>query len=357
MGRQGLHPCHLDLFQIVERPHPPALRRDIETGTRGIDPGLTLATPLPCPLVPGGRLRHFSGAILAGPRKILEVERDILGREHRVGLDLVGVALPHHRHLAGIQRGHVDIAGEEGGHAHFRQAERGVEHDFIDLGRPRTLVVGVLGEGDGVVGLHPLLDHPRTRRDDGIDVGRPFFAELVELMLGHRVPERDDARQVGLGRSSGDFERLVVDGLEAEGRNVGLAGRHVVPVLDAAGKAPVPGKIIAGGGGMLQREDEVLSGQRFAVAPVELGPNLERPGQAIGRLRPALRRDRGKVEVLVEGGQADLDHVRASGAGINGLHVIHVGGRGGLSGDSHGLGQRRHGQTCRQRYRSCQFQQ
>jgi hypothetical protein len=87
----------------------------------------------------------------------------------------------------------------------------------------------------------------------------PVVANIVDDVLGHGVPETGDRRQVGLGRHGGDFDGEVIDGDEAEGRDVGSALGDFLPPLDAASKIPVPGKVIAGGGGALQGKDIVLA--------------------------------------------------------------------------------------------------
>jgi hypothetical protein len=150
-----------------------------------------------------------------------------------------------HRHLAGIEEGIIGIAGQECGQADFGGVKRRIEFQAIDHRRPGAGIGIGLGEDDRIVRLLPALDFERAGGYDGLDIDGPVITKLINLVLGHGVPEAGDRWQVGFGGDGGDFDGEVVDSLEAEGRNVGSAFGDFLPALDAAGKIPIPGKIIA----------------------------------------------------------------------------------------------------------------
>ena len=144
-------------------------------------------------------------------------------------------------------------------------------------------------------------------------------------MLRHRIPEAGDAREIGLRRIGGDFERRGVERLDAERRGIGALVGDVRPALDAAGEGPVPVEVVAFLGGALQREDIVLRRERLAIAPDEAVLQLEGPGQAVGGLGPALGAHRIELELAVELGERQRRDLGRAGAVIDRLHVVHVG--------------------------------
>lgn len=153
------------------------------------------------------------------------------------------------------------------------------------------------------VGFSPRCHDERARRDKRFHIGRTIIAQLVPDLHGHRIPQADNAGQIGFGGLGHDYNGLVIGGGYANRRHVGLAFGNGRPVLAAARIAPIPGEIIAGGGGTLQREDVVVGDQWRAVAPHQTITQMEGPGQAILGLLPLFGRHGVHLEILVETGQ------------------------------------------------------
>ena len=71
-------------------------------------------------------------------------------------------------------------------------------------------------------------------------------------------------------------------GDEAEGRDVGGAFGDFLPALDAAGKIPVPGEVVAGRGGALQ-------GETPDVRPARQGGEVDDRGRDVVHVGPLVR--------------------------------------------------------------------
>ena len=241
---------------------------------------------------------------------IVSVEAQAAGPDHVV---LLGVVEPLvkllGRHVAGI-----DFAAQE--HLGFH----GTGFRIVDLGDLGDVHVLHVPIGRVQLGFDDLLGNivghdELAAVEHGLMVGGEHIAALFDE-LGVRREEvliGEGGKEVGDGRHEGVLERVIVQGLHADGREVGLfAGNHLAVILFRTSDGEhhvrqagsVRGIENVGAGG-----DPVVCGH-FGVFllvighPLDAFADLEGPDEAILRAGPALRKAglaEAKVVVLDQG--------------------------------------------------------
>ena len=190
--------------------------------------------------------------------------------------------------LIGVQRlelrlgdvpGDLDGAGlEVGGHGVLVLVQ--APHDLVGLGRAAPVVL--VRHGAHVLAALPLDDLERTgadhRRLVGEGVGDLRGGQLAPDVLGKdgdRHPEH-----VRLGLAAGELDRLRVERLHR---------------LDVLGVPDVVADLVLDDG--LEREHHVVGVERLPVLPLDAFTELERPHLAVGRVLPARRQLRRRLQV------------------------------------------------------------
>ena len=167
------------------------------------------------------------------------------------------------------------------------------------------IVVALLDRNLAVV--IPAHDLERAVADERVSLGRPVIRMLLHDLAVDRERRlvREQHQEVGRRAREMDFERLVVDGLDAD--VIRTAALRVVFFAALDGEEHVG--ILRGEfrtHEALPRELEVLCCDRVAIRPLVV-PQMERVRQSIVGDVPAFRGCRDRLAVLVEGGETFED--------------------------------------------------
>ena len=237
------------------------------------------------------------------PAALALVRRDVLGVLQRVELrrgevvQQIDVTLDQ-RGLGGVDVVELDVL------------------QLVDLGRAAPVVL-VRRQLD-VLALLVVGEDERSVADDRV-AGGGVVGELADVgdALPHvlRHDRHVQREHGGLRLLGGDHQRVVV------GRaDLGEVGHEVA----------VRGGRVGIGHHQVEGERRVLGRHRLSVGPLDVVPDVERPGQAVRRVRPAVgQRGHRGLRLLVVGGQELVHHpadVRAGrehrGERVQGVDVL-----------------------------------